>query len=122
MKNQLLAIDAINQNYNSYSGKIDEKNIVLNFDNVDSLIGFKIDRLKIKSILNLLDFKINNVTELIKSNTFFGTIFSRKTIIFHVLVGTTTFLLSNMPLTPSLAILEAEFIWQKDWNFQLYML
>ena len=47
-----------------FPGKIDEKNIVLNFDNVDSLIGFKIDRLKIKSILNLLDFKINNVTDI----------------------------------------------------------
>ena len=46
-----------------YPGKIDEKNIVLNFNNVDKLIGFKIDKLKIKSILNLLDFKINNVTD-----------------------------------------------------------
>ena len=43
-----------------YPGKIDEKNIVLNFNNVDKLIGFKIDKLKIKSILNLLDFKINH--------------------------------------------------------------
>ena len=47
-----------------YPGKIDEKNIVLNFNNVDKLIGFKIDKLKIKSILNLLDFKINNVTDI----------------------------------------------------------
>jgi phenylalanyl-tRNA synthetase beta chain len=46
-----------------YPKKIEEKNIVLNFNSVDSLIGFKIDRLKIKSILNLLDFKINNVTD-----------------------------------------------------------
>ena len=47
-----------------YPGKIDEKNIVLNFNNVNKLIGFKIDKLKIKSILNLLDFKINNVTDI----------------------------------------------------------
>ena len=47
-----------------YPGKIDEKNIVLNFNNIDKLIGFKIDKLKIKSILNLLDFKINNVTDI----------------------------------------------------------
>lgn len=47
-----------------YPKKIEEKNIVLNFNSVDSLIGFKIDRLKIKSILNLLDFKINNVTDI----------------------------------------------------------
>ena len=47
-----------------YPGKIDEKNIVLNFDNVYKLIGFEIDKLKIKSILNLLDFKINNVTDI----------------------------------------------------------
>ena len=47
-----------------YPKKIEEKNIVLNFNSVDNLIGFKIDRLKIKSILNLLDFKINNVTDI----------------------------------------------------------
>jgi phenylalanyl-tRNA synthetase beta chain len=47
-----------------YPGKLDEKNIVLNFDNVYKLLGFKIDKLKIKSILNLLDFKINNVTDI----------------------------------------------------------
>ena len=56
--------DIVSDVMDEFPGKIDEKNIVLNFDNVDSLIGFKIDRLKIKSILNLLDFKINNVTDI----------------------------------------------------------
>ena len=47
--------------------------------------------------------------ELKKSNTFFGTIFKRKTINFQVLVGTTTFLLFSIPSTPSTAILLADF-------------
>ena len=47
-----------------YPSKFDEKNIVLNFENVDRIIGFKLDKLKIKNIINLLDFKINNVTDI----------------------------------------------------------
>ena len=47
-----------------YPLKIEEKNIVLNFEKVNSLIGYQIDKLKIKSILNFLDFKINNVTDI----------------------------------------------------------
>ena len=47
-----------------YPSKIEEKNIVLNFEKINSLIGYEIDKLKIKSILNFLDFKINNVTDI----------------------------------------------------------
>ena len=47
-----------------YPSKIEEKNIVLNFQKINSLIGYEIDKLKIKSILNFLDFKINNVTDI----------------------------------------------------------
>ena len=47
-----------------YPTKIEEKNIVLNFEKINSLIGYEIDKLKIKSILNFLDFKINNVTDI----------------------------------------------------------
>ncbi len=47
-----------------YPTKIEEKNIVLNFEKINSLIGYEIDKLKIKSILNSLDFKINNVTDI----------------------------------------------------------
>ena len=47
-----------------YPSKIEEKNIVLNFEKINSLIGYEIDKLKIKSILNSLDFKINNVTDI----------------------------------------------------------
>ncbi len=47
-----------------YPSKIEEKNIVLNFQRINSLIGYEIDKLKIKSILNFLDFKINNVTDI----------------------------------------------------------
>ena len=47
-----------------YPSKIEEKNIVLNFEKINSLIGHEIDKLKIKSILNFLDFKINNVTDI----------------------------------------------------------
>ena len=46
-----------------YPVKIEEKNIVLNFEKINSLIGYEIDKLKIQSILNFLDFKINNVTD-----------------------------------------------------------
>ena len=47
-----------------YPSKIEEKNIVLNFEKINNLIGYEIDKLKIKSILNFLDFKINNVTDI----------------------------------------------------------
>ena len=47
-----------------YPSKIEEKSIVLNFEKINSLIGYEIDKLKIKSILNFLDFKINNVTDI----------------------------------------------------------
>ena len=47
-----------------YPSKIEEKNIVLNFEKINSLIGYEIDKLKIISILNFLDFKINNVTDI----------------------------------------------------------
>jgi phenylalanyl-tRNA synthetase beta chain len=46
-----------------YPVKIEEKDVVLNFEKVNNLIGYDIDKLKVKSILNLLDFKINNVTD-----------------------------------------------------------
>ena len=47
-----------------YPNKIEEKNIVINFNKINSLIGHEIDKLKIKSILNSLDFKINNVNDI----------------------------------------------------------
>ena len=47
-----------------YPNKNQEKEIVLNFDKINSLIGYDIDKLKVKSILNLLDFKINNVNDI----------------------------------------------------------
>ena len=46
-----------------YPSKTEEKDVVLNFEKVNNLIGCNIDKLKVKSILNLLDFKINNVTD-----------------------------------------------------------
>ncbi len=46
-----------------YPAKLEEKEIVLNFKKINNLIGYEIDKLKIKSILNLLDFKINNVND-----------------------------------------------------------
>ena len=47
-----------------YPNKTEDKNIVINFEKINSLIGYEIDKLKIKSILNLLDFKINNVNDI----------------------------------------------------------
>ena len=47
-----------------YPNKDEEKNIVINFEKINNLIGYEIDKLKIKSILNLLDFKINNVNDI----------------------------------------------------------
>ena len=47
-----------------YPNKIQDKNVVINFEKINSLIGYEIDKLKIKSILNLLDFKINNVNDI----------------------------------------------------------
>ena len=47
-----------------YPNKSEEKNVVINFKKINSLIGHEIDKLKIKSILNLLDFKINNVNDI----------------------------------------------------------
>tara|TARA_Y100001936_G_scaffold86319_1_gene84633 strand:+ start:1397 stop:3793 length:2397 start_codon:yes stop_codon:yes gene_type:complete len=47
-----------------YPNKTQDKNVVINFEKINSLIGYEIDKLKIKSILNLLDFKINNVNDI----------------------------------------------------------
>lgn len=47
-----------------YPNKSDEKNVVINFKKINSLIGHEIDKLKIKSILNSLDFKINTVNDI----------------------------------------------------------
>ena len=47
-----------------YPNKTEDKNVVINFEKINSLIGYEIDKLKIKSILNLLDFKINNVNDI----------------------------------------------------------
>ena len=47
-----------------YPNKTEDKNVVINFEKINSLIGYEIDKLKIKSILKLLDFKINNVNDI----------------------------------------------------------
>ena len=46
-----------------YPNKIEEKNISINFENFNKIIGVDIDKLEIKSILNLLDFKINSIND-----------------------------------------------------------
>lgn len=46
-----------------YPSKIDDFQVFLNFDHAHRLIGEKIERETIKSILTSLDIKINNVTE-----------------------------------------------------------
>jgi len=46
-----------------YPKKIEDHQVVLNFDNANKLIGQEIPRETIKSILMSLDIKINNVTE-----------------------------------------------------------
>ena len=47
-----------------YPNKSKEKNVVINFEKINSLIGYEIDKLEVKSILNSLDFKINNVNDI----------------------------------------------------------
>ena len=46
-----------------YPKKIEDHQVVLNFDNATKLIGQEIDRETIKSILTSLEIKVNNVTE-----------------------------------------------------------
>ena len=46
-----------------YPNKIEDFQVVLNFDNAKKIIGQEIPRETIKSILMSLDIKINNVTE-----------------------------------------------------------
>ena len=46
-----------------YPKKIEDKQVVLNFENVTKIIGQEIPRETIKGILTALDIKINNVTE-----------------------------------------------------------
>lgn len=46
-----------------YPNKIEDYQVVLNFDNAKKIIGQEIPREKIKSILTSLDIKVNNVTE-----------------------------------------------------------
>ena len=46
-----------------YPNKIEEKNISINFENFNKIIGIDIDKVEIKTILNLLDFKINSIND-----------------------------------------------------------
>lgn len=46
-----------------YPNKIEEKNISINFENFNKIIGVDIDKVEIKTILNLLDFKINSIND-----------------------------------------------------------
>ena len=46
-----------------YPKKIEDHQVVLNFDRAEKLIGEAIPKETIKSILSSLDIKINNITE-----------------------------------------------------------
>ena len=56
-------VEIISNIIDDYPNKIEEKNISINFENFNKIIGVDIDKLEIKSILNLLDFKINSIND-----------------------------------------------------------
>ena len=56
-------VEIISNIIDDYPNKIEEKNISINFKNFNKIIGVDIDKLEIKSILNLLDFKINSIND-----------------------------------------------------------
>jgi len=56
-------VDIISNIIDDYPNKIDEKNISINFENFNKIIGVDVDKVEIKSILNLLDFKINSIND-----------------------------------------------------------
>ncbi len=56
-------VEIISNIIDDYPNKIEEKNISINFENFNKIIGVDIDKVEIKSILNLLDFKINSIND-----------------------------------------------------------
>ena len=56
-------VEIISNIIDDYPNKIDEKNISINFENFNKIIGVDVDKVEIKSILNLLDFKINSIND-----------------------------------------------------------